>query len=402
MRKIRMATKKTANSKARVSTTESRKSTKRSNDFFTLEALNARHGDALLLHFGSMEDPRHILIDGGPSGVYITTVRPRLEELARNRGLSDLPLDHVFVTHLDSDHIRGILDLAVEMRDKVAPATSHSFWFNTFEDALAVLPPSAMTAAKAAGGKASLASLEAVTASVAEGQRLFGAVQQLAVAVNGGSGQLLLADGKGVSLPISPKLSVTLIGPNLKHMRALEKEWAKKAKPTKLETAAYADRSVYNLSSLVMVVEAKSSVGEVYRMLLTGDARGDHTLAALEASGFLDSEGRAHFDLLKVAHHGSERNYKEEFFEVVTAKHYVVSADGRFENPSETVLEWIGRHAPDGSKVHLTNRSGTGYTALDKNVAEAQKGVKRLREMLVFRSDESHSVSVHLLAPTPF
>jgi hypothetical protein len=40
---------------------------------FALEALAAKHGDALLLHYG--EDPqRLVIIDGGPTGIYDPTM----------------------------------------------------------------------------------------------------------------------------------------------------------------------------------------------------------------------------------------------------------------------------------------------------------------------------------------
>lgn len=42
-----------------------------------LEALRARYGDALLLHFGTPAEPRLALIDGGPPGVWSDAVKPR-------------------------------------------------------------------------------------------------------------------------------------------------------------------------------------------------------------------------------------------------------------------------------------------------------------------------------------
>ena len=33
---------------------------------FTLEALEAKHGDSLLLHYGTKKSPQLIVIDGGP------------------------------------------------------------------------------------------------------------------------------------------------------------------------------------------------------------------------------------------------------------------------------------------------------------------------------------------------
>jgi len=49
---------------------------------FTLEALQAKHGDSLLLHYGKPKAPKLIVIDGGPAGVYKASLRPRLAELS--------------------------------------------------------------------------------------------------------------------------------------------------------------------------------------------------------------------------------------------------------------------------------------------------------------------------------
>ena len=48
---------------------------------FSLEALQAFHGDSLLLHV----DDKLCLIDGGPFRTWATSLRPRLEELRAAR-----------------------------------------------------------------------------------------------------------------------------------------------------------------------------------------------------------------------------------------------------------------------------------------------------------------------------
>src|SRR6185503_13237830 len=75
---------------------------------FTLEALHAKHGDSLLLHYGKPGAPNLIVIDGGPAGVYKTSLRPRLTELKQSRS-ADAPLTirMMMVSHLDDDHING-------------------------------------------------------------------------------------------------------------------------------------------------------------------------------------------------------------------------------------------------------------------------------------------------------
>jgi beta-lactamase superfamily II metal-dependent hydrolase len=372
------------------------------NDYFSLEAVNAKHGDALILHYGTKKRPQHILIDGGPTGVYANFLEPRLAALAAKRGKEQLPLEHVFVTHLDSDHIKGVLDFAQAMAKGEAPATTTSFWFNTFSDTMKELPPETSEVLERSKGTVKLASVDAVMASVKEGQKLRDTTKLLPVAVNGGEVGPLFADKKGVKLKVSSQLNVTLVCPSRKHLRDLAADWNKKAKPTKAETAAYLDKSVYNLSSLVIVVAATGGEGNTRRMLLTGDARGDHMLEGLANAGFLDADGKAHFDLVKVSHHGSDRNFEKDFFERITADHYVISGDGRHENPSEPVLEWIGQTGKGNYRVHLTNEGGTGFGALEKNIADAKEKVKSLKEHLVFRKEDDLSVRVDLMAPPPF
>jgi hypothetical protein len=53
---------------------------------FSLEALDAGEGDALILHYGDSAAPRHLLIDGGPRATWQRTLRPRLAQIAERLG----------------------------------------------------------------------------------------------------------------------------------------------------------------------------------------------------------------------------------------------------------------------------------------------------------------------------
>ena len=84
---------------------------------FTLDVRRARKGDCLILHFGSPDDPGLALIDGGPPSVYQPHLKPRLAEIREARGLdpdATLPVDVMMVSHIDDDHIEGILELTKE------------------------------------------------------------------------------------------------------------------------------------------------------------------------------------------------------------------------------------------------------------------------------------------------
>ena len=48
-----------------------------------------------------------------------------------------------------------------------------------------------------------------------------------------------------------------------------------------------------------------------------------------------------HVDLLKVPHHGSANNLDDDFFERITADHYVFSGNGEHGNPERETLEML-------------------------------------------------------------
>jgi hypothetical protein len=60
-------------------------------------------------------------------------------------------------------------------------------------------------------------------------------------------------------------------------------------------------------------------------------------------------------DALKVPHHGSVHNVDADYFETIVADHYVVSADGKYDNPDVATLKMISAARPDDAfTIHLT------------------------------------------------
>ena len=377
---------------------------------FTLEALNARHGDALLLHYGTAAAPRLVVIDGGPGGVW-KRLRGRLDALRDSRAPDgDLPIRLVMVSHIDDDHIGGLLGLVRALRDPLAENRPSyridAFWHNAFEDV--VRPPAAASASVAAvqalsqGEGPTVRGLDEqgrmVVASVAQGRQLRDAVNVLGIEVNAPFGALVVRDSPANPFQLEGGPSLAVIGPAQEQVDALQAEWEKQverarergASTQEMEaiTAAYLDRSAYNLASIVVLAEAGGK-----RMLLTGDARGDHVLAGLEAQGALQPGGTMHVDLLKLPHHGSIRNVDRDFFERVTADHYVVSADGRHHNPDVETFELLTDVRGDAEyTLHLTNRVPAVSAFLER------EGPRR-RFHVVYRDEDAPSVRVELGEP---
>jgi hypothetical protein len=342
---------------------------------FTLEALRAKHGDSLLLHYGKKSDPQLMVIDGGPSGVFNQNLKPRLAELKAERSGDDpLPIRLLMVSHIDDDHIRGVLDLTKGLVRQMESEESldweiAALWHNSFDD---LVGEGAEKMVEEASVGLSLADLEGgallpadgvsrpsalVLASVAQGRNLRLDAKKLALELNPPDGRLLTGAETGdPPLEFEGGLSFRVVGPNRQRIAELQKKWAeelerrKRSEAAKVEAAAYVDESVFNLSSIAVLAEAGGKT-----MLLTGDARGDDLLGGLEKAGLLKKD-KLHVDVLKMPHHGSDRNVETDFFRRVTADHYVFSGDGRHGNPEVATFAMIfaAREKKKPFTFHLT------------------------------------------------
>ncbi|HJQ56859.1 MAG TPA: hypothetical protein VJ890_08125 [Vineibacter sp.] len=411
---------------------------------FSLDVRRARKGDCLLLHFGTRQAPGLVMIDGGPRGVYAPHLKPRIEQIRKARRLADnAPLDVnlLMVSHVDDDHIQGILDLTKELMDAKRARRPQairvlSLWHNSFDNVIGN-PPAELTAmfkgqfgaASTSGEPPADLTVEAddddldeesvraslmVLASIEQGARLRGEADALEFPLNPEfDGKLIVAAKAAVD--VADGLTFTVAGPMQKEIKALHKKheaWLKdlekKGKSPSDALAAYVDTSVPNLSSVVVLAEAAGK-----RMLLTGDARGDKILQGLELTGRLKKGGKTHVDLLKVPHHGSARNLETDFFVRVTADHYVLSGNGEHGNPEREALEMLleARGTADYA-IHLTYPIAEIDAARQedwkKERAKEQKraaklaaaGKKSKKPVRPEWSAEAHSLAA-LLARTP-
>lgn len=375
---------------------------------FTLEALHAKHGDSLLLHYGRPSNPKLIVIDGGPAGVYKGSLKPRLAELKETRSpASPLAIRMLMVSHLDDDHINGVLAFLNDLVDKQdnneeLPFNIITLWHNSFDDIVGNESQEMLNALGAAvkpdGATAASVPLSrpgsALAASVPQGREVRNNAKQLALSINDPFGTLVACPVKGKkTITLGDGLKFTVLGPVKERIEELQIEWnavlEKKGLATDTDgqalAAAYLDESVFNLSSIVVLAEARKK-----RMLLTGDARGDDVLKAVRSSGLLKSKP-LHVDLLKLPHHGSDRNVETDFFRQITADHYVVSADGRHGNPEVSTLQMISEaRGKDRFTVYLTNRE----KRLDTFFASEKKKGKKCS--VVYRDPKELSLWIDL------
>jgi beta-lactamase superfamily II metal-dependent hydrolase len=382
---------------------------------FTIEALDAGEGDCLLVLVGDPASPTITLIDGGPARTYNRSLRPRLRELQAARGAGEqapLPLDLVVLTHVDDDHVAGLLKLVEALAEakearQPAPVQIGELWHNSFDDLIGEDQVAAAIAYLDALPEEEGGAL----AGTRQGRELRDLARKLKIAVNEPFGGRLVGrpDDAAVVVEREGGLRLTVLGPTRSELRAYQTQWDRDLKAGRAgAVAATPDTSTFNLSSVMLLAEVDGR-----RALLTGDGRADHLLAGLVAAGLLSAEGddTLHVDVFKLPHHGSCRNVSAALLRRVTAATYIISANGKHDNPDIETLELLAEaRGEEEYSLVLTfperayervdaDREGKRRAALeavDQWLAARPEG----RPRLIYREPDALSVVIELGAAT--
>ena len=395
---------------------------------FSLEAVFAKKGDSLLLHYGDWENPSRVLIDGGPRGVYNKFLKPRIQQIREEEGLESdeaFPLEMVMVSHVDDDHIAGIIDmlndqLKAKTKKNPLPYKIKTLWHNSFDDLAGgsndskeIVSKLAVSASSTGGTPIPLPKnmhrdTLAVVASTRQGRMLRNSAKKLKVKLNSPFKGLVMSPAKK-KINLGNGLSFTVVGPDRGRIEEFQKRWNKdlkkilKKEKESANAASFSDDSPFNLASICVFAKMKSKT-----MLLTGDARGDFLMDGLEKAKLLKKGKSMHVNLLKAPHHGSDRNVEIDFFKRVTADHYVFSGDGEHGNPEPATLDMLAA-ARGKSKytIHFTFTKDAYKTEKNSKRKKALKAVQKWGKSkpknckIVYRAKgkENLSVMVDLLDP---
>ncbi len=313
--------------------------------FYRIEMLPARHGDALLIEYGD-QNVRRLLIDGGPLGAY-AALEKRLSKLPAG----DEAVELLVVTHVDTDHIEGIIRLMALPVPKW-PVHVEEIWFNGWRH---------LEEARDLGGREGemMSALIHHRANDRWNTRFSGKAVR--------SGAL-----PGDSVKLDGGMKLTMLSPDPGALEALLKDWKAKldtweVDPGDLEAAwdklveqdkfhpgealtlgpedltarlkkllKGIDPSKANGSSIAFVAEfgGKSCV-------FLGDAHMSVVCAALKRLGY-SRQKPLKVDAVKVSHHGSKNNITQEFLGLVDAKHWLISTNGDLhDHPDKPAIESI-------------------------------------------------------------
>lgn len=364
----------------------------------TLKIVQAKYGDCLIVKYGDDENPHHMLIDGGPGGVYRDHLKHELEQIKASGGQLDL----VVLSHIDGDHIVGLLDLTEELKENMADGTDplievKELWTNTFSNTISKgnnLKNALQNMLNNVNNLSStLPSGNLAVQSIRQGDTLRRNALLLDIPINSITDQDIISLDT-VQDPVEmSNINLKIIGPNEENLEKLREEWhewIRKNEPNVLTTdqelLSKIDRSVPNLSSVMFLLDADGNT-----ILFTGDGRGDFILEGLETAQLLDDNGSIHVDIFKAPHHGSIRNTTREFFNKVTADKYVISGDGRHDNPGFETLSWI---------VECAHEQGRNIELICTNKTEATERIEKefpadeFGYQITYMPEEAHSLDI--------
>ncbi|WCL53863.1 ComEC/Rec2 family competence protein [Gimibacter soli] len=307
---------------------------------FRLTMFPANEGDCLLLSYGQEAALRHVLIDGGRKATFKKGgLKAALEAIeARGEGLELLVL-----THIDADHIEGLLELVNEAPPVLKP---REVWFNGF-DQMAFMPFLGILGIKQA---------DAYTKALKAHDWPINARFQ---------GSAIAVETVGTAIDIAG-LKLTILSPDGAHLAPLRKDWEKYrreaeaivvAEELDIPAAAFplgpailtADPDVEALAAPTPIDDAVPNGSSIAflaefagkRVLLTGDAHPDVLLASLEGLGF-SVQSKCPVDLFKLSHHGSKGNVTRELLDIVACHRFAVSTSGsRFDHPDPEAMARI-------------------------------------------------------------
>ncbi len=330
-----------------------------------LHVIQARYGESLVLEYGS-STARYILVDGGPGGTHYNHVRRKLLEINNSGGV----LDVVVLTHVDSDHVGGLLNLLQDLllvpeNSPPDPIKVEALWHNSFSDSIQSGPTvTAITDGLGAVPRFSIpgrSNSDILLKSINQGNDLTNYANQLQIPLNPHFCGKIITIGNSSTMTID-NLTVQVIGPTEENLEKLREEWADWLDEISVSgdagpLGAKADLTPPNLSSIMMLAEADNK-----KVLFTGDGHSDDIVSGLKELRILDTNDRLHVDVLKVPHHGSKYNVTRDFFDQITADRYVISASGYHKHPSLDTLTWIVEAAQQrGKHVEIIATNETAY-----------------------------------------
>jgi beta-lactamase superfamily II metal-dependent hydrolase len=307
-----------------------------------LSMFPAIDGDCLLLEYGQDQLSRAILIDGGRESTYLS-LRPALTELSTEGRQIDL----LVVTHIDQDHILGILALFEDPQPAVGLG---EVWFNGYDH---------------------LKNSPLETFGARDGEMLTTELLRKRIAWNRAFAGSAVEIGRPFRA-LDNEATITILAPDRQLLEDLIPSWETECKkhglipgkdpdempPDGMEAfgtidideladkAFERDGSLPNRTSIAFLFEYDG-----VRILFTGDADDPRLVKSVEALAAAEG-GKLRLDALKVSHHGSRKNTSREFLALLDCDKYLISTNGaHHHHPDPVAMARVIKYGGDRKEL---------------------------------------------------
>ena len=321
---------------------------------FELTMLPAGHGDCLWLTYGDAGTARHMIVDGGPE--HMACLRHALETRLAAQPGGRLHIELLVVSHIDDDHIGGIVEL---LENPPAGVSFGDIWFNAQRH---LLPPDRL--------------------GVPQAERLSTVLLDRQLPWN------KAFDGKAVVIPdvgplprisLEGGLVLTLLSPDRERLSRLAPVWQREVRRHGLEAGLpvpepVEDRlgrddpwppDIRGLATRRPQFDNDRANGASIALLAAYDGRNvvlsadvfssdlEHSLDRLEPA-----DGRLTLAALQVPHHGSRKNLTNAVLDRIRCQRYLLSTNGAYSgHPDPEAIARILMRGGDKPELIFNYRS---------------------------------------------
>lgn len=402
-----------------------------------IEMFRASKGDCFLISLIEDTNKKHILIDGGFYHTYENHLKNRLRELA----IGGDRLSLVVVTHIDSDHIEGILQLLKENQSANNPQiiSIDEIWHNSYRH----LQLDQMEKLSTLNYKEKIVlediivqnnsieiknSDESNDVNAEQGSSLASLIFKGNYNWNSQFDGMAVSTNNNRTIKLNEEIIIHLLSPNNRKLENLKSYWLDelqkqkydfKLTDDKLFDDAYefylmserneidgdenesisskrveknlneylnkketTDSSPTNGSSISFIIEYKKK-----KMLFLGDSHPRIIKEELEKL-LKTPEEKIFFDLIKISHHGSRRNTHKELLNIIDSNNFLISTNGEtHKHPhNETIAKIVCRPTKDVRNLFFNYRQGEKAWDEDSN--------KEVHNYRVFYPNNENSIVI--------
>lgn len=311
-----------------------------------IKVMPASNGDSIIIRFGNNKNNlSNILIDGGRGLPCFKALKSFFIEV--NNKKQDIDL--VVTTHVDDDHINGILKIFQDktINKKIIKDT----WFNSGK----LLSKFFKTEETGNSNEISISLLDSTDMSISQGISLEKYLNDLGI----WSKKIL----KSTDCYECSGAIIRIVSPNINVLSQLNKKWELEiSNNTDMSFTSDYDIPIEELLKNRYVEDKsmpnKSSIGFIFEynnmsLLMLGDSHPSVVIESLRQLGYSE-KNKLKVDLTKISHHGSKSNTSDELLNLVECNKFIISTDGSQHGlPNKECLARIINHVGSNAMFYF-------------------------------------------------